>query len=110
MNKFIAMVVGSLLGCLLTFAGDLTLAIDSRGAASSDKFDKRPQSGEKPEQRERFRAEEKALRERFEAEKQAFHKRFEEEKKALYKRFESEKQKLHSRFEEEKRALHARFK
>lgn len=109
-NKTI-MLAGLLFG-LLFLAGisDSVLAVDTKGAASSDKFDKQPKSGEKREQHERFRAEEKALHERFEAEKQALHKRFEEEKKALFERFQTEKQRLHSRFEEERRALHARFK
>jgi len=121
MNKCRAMIFGSIVAILVLVISSSVPAIDSKGAASTDKFDKRPKSGEKLEQRERVRADEKALHERFETEKQALHKRFEEERKALqerfraeektlHERFAAEKQKLQSRFEEERRALQARSK
>ena len=104
-----AMFVASLMVSLL-FVRSSVLAVDPKGSQATGKIDKQHRVEERQQQREQFKAGEKALRERFEAEKQALLKRFEEERKALHERFATEKQRLHSRFEEEKRTLHARFK
>lgn len=110
MNRLkVAFITGFIAG-LLFFMGGVALAVDPKGAATSENPDKHLQMEQKKEQHERFKTEEKALRERFEAEKQALLKRFEQEKKALHERFQAEKERLHSRFEEERRALHARIK
>ena len=115
-----AMFVASLMVSLL-FVRSSVLAVDPKGSQATGKIDKQHRVEERQQQREQFKAGEKALHERFEAEKQALLKRFEEERKALHERFKAEekalherfateKQRLHSRFEEKKRALHARSK
>ncbi len=64
MGNFKGIIVGSLIARLLLFVGDWTLAVDSKEAAPSGKLENRARAGEKLEQHDRFKAEEKALRER----------------------------------------------
>ena len=70
-----AMLLGSFIFGLL-FMGGSVLAVDPKGAGTSDKFDKRPRAEEKKEQHDRFQTEKQKLHSRFEEERRALHARF----------------------------------